>query len=192
VIAGGSSYTDGYVDRLRTSAAADPRVVMPGYVYGPALDALYANAAVFVLPSRLEGLPLTLLEAAAHGRPVVVSDIAPHREVVGGHGPGRRLFAVGDVEHLADQLAFVLGAGGGSEERGAVALRREVLAHYDWDAVTEATEVVYQRLADGAPASDLVDVYPGVTARRARRPLVELDAAVGASTSPPRVLVARA
>ncbi|MEA3511562.1 MAG: glycosyltransferase family 4 protein, partial [Actinomycetota bacterium] len=67
VLAGGSSFTDEFVARLEELAGQDPRVMMPGYVYGDLLDELYTNAAFFVLPSNLEGLPLTLLEAASYG-----------------------------------------------------------------------------------------------------------------------------
>jgi glycosyltransferase involved in cell wall biosynthesis len=96
VLAGGSSFTDAYLRDVESLAGSDPRVVMPGYVYGPVLEELYANAAAFVLPSSLEGLPLTLLEACAYGTPVVVSDIAPNLEIVGGDAPGHRVFHAGD------------------------------------------------------------------------------------------------
>lgn len=91
VIAGDSSFTDDYVTSLKRLAGEDPRVVFTGYVYGRTLAALYTNASLFVLPSRLEGLPLTLLEAASYGIPIVVSAIEPHFEVLGHDAPGRRL-----------------------------------------------------------------------------------------------------
>ena len=66
MIAGGSSFTDRYVEQLEALAARDPRVLMVGSVQGELLHELYTNAALFVLPSSLEGLPLTLLEAASY------------------------------------------------------------------------------------------------------------------------------
>jgi glycosyltransferase involved in cell wall biosynthesis len=150
VLAGGSSYTGGYVRALEAEAARDPRVVMAGYVYGAELDELYANAAAFVLPSLLEGLPLTLLEAAAHGTPVVVSGIPPHLEVVAAGGPGRRLVAPGDERSLADAIAAAL-ADPVRERTGAAALRSHVLAAYDWDAAAAATEALYLALLAGGP-----------------------------------------
>ena len=104
VIAGGSNHTDEYVSQLQELAAADPRVMMAGYVYGDELAELYSNAAAFVLPSLLEGLPLTLLEAASYGCAVVASDIPPHVEVIGTSRPGALLFPAGDVDALAKAL----------------------------------------------------------------------------------------
>jgi glycosyltransferase involved in cell wall biosynthesis len=145
VFAGGTSFTNDYVDSLLRLAAADPRVVFTGYVYGAVLEALYSNAAAFVLPSDLEGLPLTLLEAAASGTPVVVSDIPPHLEVLVTNGPGRRLFPTGDLDGLTDALRVVL-ADQEAEREGAAVLRQHVLRCYRWDDAVDATEAVYHRL----------------------------------------------
>ena len=55
----------------------------------------------FVLPSSLEGRPLTLLEAISFGSPVVVSDIPPHVQIVGEDALGRHSFPMGDDLCLA-------------------------------------------------------------------------------------------
>lgn len=143
VIAGGSSFTDRYVHELESLAAGDPRVLMVGPVHGDLLDELYSNAALFVLPSSLEGLPLTLLEAAAYRLPLVASDIPPNREIVGADGPGGRLFSSGDESALARALTLTLGALE-EERRGARVLGDRVIREYDWDDSTDATEVVYE------------------------------------------------
>ncbi|HEX6844271.1 MAG TPA: glycosyltransferase family 4 protein [Actinomycetota bacterium] len=148
VIAGGSSFTDEYVASLERAAAADPRVVMAGYVYGDTLRELYANAAAFVLPSFLEGLPLTLLEAASFGTPVVVSDIPPHLEIAHGEGPGHRVFATGDERRLRDALDRAL-ADPSSEREAAAGFRDDVLARFDWDEATDRTLAVYERITRG-------------------------------------------
>ena len=143
VVAGGSSHTDGYVADLQRLADCDRRVVLAGYTYGPLLEALYTHCAAFVLPSALEGLPLTLLEAASYGVPVVASDIPPHLEVLGGEGPGRRLFASGDELGLAAALDRAVGDPT-RERLGAARLQRRVLDRYSWDRAALATEAVYR------------------------------------------------
>jgi glycosyltransferase involved in cell wall biosynthesis len=154
VLAGDTSFTDRYTAELRRLAADDPRVVLPGYVYGAELQELYSNAGAFVLPSLLEGLPLTLLEAASYGLPVVASSIPPHLEVLGSAGPGRRLHRPGDGDQLLGALGQVL-ADPRVERAGAVQLRDQVLRTYCWDDAAERTEAVYRavlhRPAAGTP-----------------------------------------
>jgi glycosyltransferase involved in cell wall biosynthesis len=145
VIAGGSSFTDSYVHELEVLAARDPRVILAGSVHGELLQELYTNAAAFVLPSRLEGLALTLLEAASYRLPIVASDIAPNREVIGDDGPGGRMFASGDERGLAAALTATL-AGPEAAREGAARLGDRVVVEYDWDAAAGATEDVYEQV----------------------------------------------
>jgi glycosyltransferase involved in cell wall biosynthesis len=147
VLAGDSSFTDRYTTHLRELATQDRRVLLPGYVYGSDLQELYSNAAAFVLPSLLEGLPLTLLEAASFGLPVVASSIPPHLEVLGSGGPGRRLHRPGDAEELGAALGQVL-ADPAVERAGAAALRDRVLRSYGWDDAAQRTEAVYRAVLE--------------------------------------------
>lgn len=143
VLVGGSSYTDDYVEELRTLAAQDSRVIMPGYLYGDVLDELFTNAAGFVQPSALEGLPLTLLEAMGSGLPVVVSDIEPHLEIVGRDRAGARLFREGDLDGLVEALHKVA-VDTATEKASSVAMRDSVLSVYDWSACVDQLEGVYE------------------------------------------------
>lgn len=143
VMVGDSSFTDEYTGELHRLAAGDPRVRFTGFVYGDLLSQLYRYAAAFVQPSLLEGLPLTLLEAASYARPVVVSDIPPHREVLGDDsGPGRRTFAAGDQAALTQVLRTVLD-GDAAEAAGAQRLREQVQSGYRWDSATGDLERLY-------------------------------------------------
>jgi glycosyltransferase involved in cell wall biosynthesis len=145
VIAGGSSFTDSYVHELEVLAARDNRVLLAGSVHGELLQELYTNAALFVLPSRLEGLALTLLEAASYRLPLVASDIPPNREVIGDDAPGGRMFASGDERGLTAAITTTLGDLDAARA-GAQRLGDRVVLEYDWDAATAATEDVYEQV----------------------------------------------
>ena len=89
-------------------------------------------------------LPLTLLEAASYRLPLVASDIAPNREIIGDDGPGGRLFPSGDVAALRgrsratlqdlDGAEPALDAGGPRRRR--VRLGDRIVGVYDWDEAT--------------------------------------------------------
>lgn len=82
VIAGGSSDTNSFMKELLELAKADDRIIFTGFVQGQLLDELYSNAYTYTLPSDLEGMPLSLLEAMSYGNCCVVSDIPECTEVV--------------------------------------------------------------------------------------------------------------
>ena len=82
VIAGGSSDTDSFMEELKELAKGDGRILFTGFVQGAMLDELYSNAYIYTLPSDLEGMPLSLLEAMSYGNCCLVSDIPECAEVV--------------------------------------------------------------------------------------------------------------
>jgi glycosyltransferase involved in cell wall biosynthesis len=61
----------------------------------------YTNAQVYVLSSRWEGFGLVLVEAMAHGLPIVSSDLPTSKEIMGDFG---MYFTNGNVNELAEQL----------------------------------------------------------------------------------------
>lgn len=101
VIAGGSSDTDPYVNQLKEMAKDDKRIVFTGFVRGELLDELYSNAYIYTLPSDLEGMPLSLLEAMSYGNCCLVSDIAECTEVVEDKAV---VFRKSDVSDLREKL----------------------------------------------------------------------------------------
>lgn len=145
VVVGGSSHTDDFVDELRAAASRDTRIELRGYVFGRELEELYAGTRLFVQPSSLEGMPLTVLEAASYGVPLLTSDIPVHSELLGTPGPGRRLFRSTSVGDLETQLRDALHADDEAERRAAGAFGEEVVRRYRWDAVTDELEELYLR-----------------------------------------------
>lgn len=139
VIAGGTSDTDTYVQQLKEMA--DPSVIFTGFVQGQLLEELYSNAYIYVLPSDLEGMPLSLLEAMSYGNCCVVSDIPECAEVVEDKAA---VFAKGNVDalraclqRLCDDAASVA-----EYKSGAAAY---ICEKYNWDDVTEKTLALYRK-----------------------------------------------
>ena len=101
VIAGGSSDTEAFAKQLKAQAAGDDRILFTGFVQGRVLEELYSNAYLYVLPSDLEGMPLSLLEAMSYGNCCVTSDIEECASVTESHGI---IFSKGEVDHLRQIL----------------------------------------------------------------------------------------
>jgi glycosyltransferase involved in cell wall biosynthesis len=141
VFAGDSSFTDEYTRRLQSAAGAQAR--FSGYVYGSDLEELYSSALAFVLPSEVEGLSISLLEAMSFGLPVVVSDIPGNTEALG-DPPAGIVFALRDRGALAEALQRLRDDPDLRRRLGSAAADR-VRAVYDWDAIAEATLGVYRK-----------------------------------------------
>lgn len=151
IIVGGSSHSIEYVRELEEISSSDSRIRLTGPIYDDALEELYSNAYLFVLPSEIEGLPIVLLEALAHGNAVLVSDISENLEVIGGEG--RRFgftFSLSDPGDLAAVLKNLVDDP--STVRDFRRLGRDLVARkYNWDHVAQETERVYLDLLEARP-----------------------------------------
>lgn len=143
VIAGGSSQAMDYMDRIHRMAAKDERILMTDFVQGQVLEELYANAYAFVLPSDVEGMALTLLEAMSYGDCCLVSDIRENTEVVEDKA---LTFKKGDVKDLRRQLVWMLSHPDEVRCMGEESVDY-ICGKYDWDDVTRRTLAVYERAA---------------------------------------------
>ncbi len=76
VIAGDTSDTDEYVEMLKQKASGNPDIIFTGFISGDILAEIYSNAYLVTLPSDIEGMSLSLLEALAYGNAVLCSDIS--------------------------------------------------------------------------------------------------------------------
>ncbi|MEW6019093.1 MAG: glycosyltransferase family 4 protein [Pseudomonadota bacterium] len=147
VIAGGSSHSDDYVESLKRQAAGAGRVIFTGNVEGELLRELSGHAALFVLPSMLEGLPIAVLEMLALGVPVLASDIGPSREALQ-DGRFGEMYRAGDIAGLERALDWSLGHRDELKER-ALEGRKHVRSENDWDRIAEKTEAVYKEVLNG-------------------------------------------
>ena len=86
------------------------------------IQVYYANEQIYVLSSRWEGMPLVLVEAMAHGLPIVTSDLPVSKEIMGDFG---MYFENGNIEELAQKL--------------------EEATHIDWQAKSKEALTIAQR-----------------------------------------------
>jgi glycosyltransferase involved in cell wall biosynthesis len=143
VITGGSSATDRYVDTLNELAGSDSdRVQLTGPIYGQQKEELMANCRAFLLPSRLEGLPITLLEAMSHSRPCLVGDIPPHLDVIT-EGKNGFLHDHKDLASLCDRFATLDTMSDSDLLDVGRQARFTVERNYDWEDVIDSVEEMY-------------------------------------------------
>ena len=141
VIAGGSSDTERYLRQLQNLAAGDDRILFTGFVQGKLRDELYSNAYVYTLPSDLEGMPLSLLEAMSYGNCCLVSDIPECAEVVEDKAV---LFRKSDVDNLRQKLQTLCDQPETAAQYKANAAQF-ILNKYGWDDVVDKTLALYRR-----------------------------------------------
>lgn len=141
VIAGGNSQAVEYMEQIHEMAAKDDRILMTDFVQGQTLEELYSNAYAFVLPSDVEGMALSLLEAMSYGNCCLVSDICENTEVVEDQALH---FRKGDVKDLREKLQYLL------EHPDTVERLRSgsadfICGKYNWDEVVDETLRLYRK-----------------------------------------------
>ena len=137
VIAGGASDSTEYADELKKSACDN--IIFTDFVKGGLLEELYSNAYIYVLPSDLEGMPLSLLEAMSYGNCCVTSDIHECKSVIGECGV---TFKKGDVGDLKEKLQRLLNDSEAVEKYKSVS-SDYVCNRFNWDEVTRRTLELY-------------------------------------------------
>jgi len=134
VIAGDADHESEYSLELKALAKKN-NVVLTGFIKGEKLQQLFSHAALFVLPSFYEGLPIALLEAMSYGLPILASNIAANTQV---NLPKDCYFKVGNESMLLyyfDSLKLR------EHERFEYDMKR-----YDWDLIADQTLHVYKSL----------------------------------------------
>ena len=108
-------------------------------MHGQCLEELYSNAYLFVLPSDVEGMALSLLEAMSYGNCCVVSNIKENTEVVGDYAVAFRKSDVNDLKYklinLFDSPEKV--------ERYRETSQCYICEKYDWNKVVKETIQLY-------------------------------------------------
>lgn len=141
VLVGAADHQSAYVDEVKQLAARTPNVVLAGMQRGDDLSTLYREAALFVLPSSHEGMPIALMEAMGYGLPVLASNITANLEVA---LPEDDYFPLGDTPALAQQMSAKLDKPFSAEQ--AAKQSAEIAATYGWSGIADQTLAVYRRL----------------------------------------------
>ncbi len=130
VIGGGAgSYADGYEAKLK-SLAEGKNIIFLGHLGREDALAVLMNAGVYISMSKLEAQPMAVLEAMAFGVPLILSDIAPHKELC---GEAARYVSADDVNALAQAM---LEDDQDISRRIGIGLRR--IASTTWEASADA------------------------------------------------------
>lgn len=140
VIAGGSSHTDEYMEHITAMCKENPNIIMTGFVQGRELEELFSNCCLYVLPSDIEGMPISLLEAMSYGAQCLVSDIEENIAVTGAFA---ETFQKADIEDLREKLEILTGQGY-SFRYTPKEIENYITKKYKWDEIVERTVLLYK------------------------------------------------
>ena len=142
VIAGDDSHKSAYSEELKSHASERIRFV--GFVDAQAKTELLSNAYCYVLPSTLEAMPMSLLEAMSFGNCILASDLSELGSVLEHDGI---LFQTGSVQDLREKLDFALANPCFVEDQGRRMIER-VKRDHNWDRIYRKYRAVVEDLED--------------------------------------------
>ena len=139
VIAGGSSDTDSFRKELMDRCKDNKNIIFTDFVQGRELEELFSNAYIYVLPSDLEGMPISLLEAMSYSNCCVTSDIPECTEAVGDMAIS---FRKSDIRDLAEKLQMLC-----QNENIVFKYKNSaseyICGKYNWDNIVDETLKIY-------------------------------------------------
>jgi len=142
VIAGDTSDTDEYVASLKKMAADNPNIIFTGFISGDLLAEIYSNAYIVIVPSDIEGMSISLLEALAYGNAVLCSDIPENTLVTEDKAIHFKKSKVVDLQEklqkMCDDKSIVENIKNGVDEF--------ILEKYNWNDVAVATHNLYKNV----------------------------------------------
>jgi len=146
LVVGDAPYAEQYINKLKTQARGDKRIIFTGFVFGQDYRALQQNAYCYVHATEVGGTHPALLEAMGYGNCVLTLATPENIEAVGEAG-----IPYIDEFDLADKLQRVLRDGSLVQAyRNRAQLR--VQGNYDWNRVVDKYEDLFSRMS-GKPVS---------------------------------------
>ncbi|MBQ7855605.1 MAG: glycosyltransferase family 4 protein [Alistipes sp.] len=133
VIAGSNDQLPDYVAHLHSLAEGRSDIIFTGAVYGADKETLLRHATAFCIPSTIEGLAITLLEAMSYGRLCIASNIPSNKEGLGDSGVW---VEAENVEDLAEKITYTLdNLEVLAPQKEAV--RKRVEENFTWNRITD-------------------------------------------------------
>lgn len=139
VLVGDADHKTRYSQELK-KLALDKGIIMSGFIKGRELNQIFSHAALFVMPSYHEGLPIALLEAMSYNLDILVSDIPANIEV---NLEVSDYFSTANIPDLVDKLSEKLK---GVQKRDFSTIIKE---KYNWDKIALQTINVYDQILIG-------------------------------------------
>lgn len=148
VIAGSINPQTEYIQSVLEKAKGNDNIIFTDFVSGKTHSELFSNCFVYILPSDIEGMPMSLLEAVGYNARVIVSDIPENVDCLDGYGNS---FEHSNVESLKNLLSYCLEneplkdndfkENLSAEE--VQQMRKTLMQRYEWDVITDRTLEVY-------------------------------------------------
>lgn len=143
VVAGNSSYDYRYKRFIYELSKNNKNIIFVGVAQGKLLAELYSNCYIYVLPSEIEGMSISLLEAMSYGKVCLVSDIPENVETISGYGI---TFKNKDIYDLEDKLKGLLLH---RDKRLGILAKEYVIENYTWDSIVTKLESFYKSVLYG-------------------------------------------
>jgi glycosyltransferase involved in cell wall biosynthesis len=133
VIAGDDPNEKEYIKSLKNKAQSNKNIIFTGAVYGDDKESLLQSCKIFCIPSELEGLPITLLEAMSYKRICIASNITANKEALAKTGI---YFNVNDIDDLSDKLTKIEQNKIDTENIGIQAFER-IVNKFTWNTISK-------------------------------------------------------
>ncbi len=146
VIVGSTAFTQNYQQYLIRLTKDRNDIIFAGIQTGANLDTLFKNAYLFCLPSESEGLSISVLEAMAYGKAVLISNIDENMELIAGSSSTGAIgfdFKNKNILDLTHKLEILLGNPDIIKKVGKKA-QQYVKLYHNWEEITYRTERLYK------------------------------------------------
>ena len=140
-LVGDAPYAADYIRQVRDTA--DPRIVLPGAIYGEGYHELQSNSFAYIHATEVGGTHPALIESMVRGALVLYLRTPENEEVAGGVGLPFRTEA-----ELVQLMRRVLEMPEDLRQVKRAAAAERVRTRYSWNAVTDAYEALFARLRE--------------------------------------------